>query len=989
MYSPDYSARSLLKIAAILLFLFLFPVRDSLAGQLQLAWNPSDDPTVTGYKVYHGTQSRAYTDITDVQGSLTKMLPGMAENQTHYFAVTAYSADGESDFSDELICYGLQVIASPNGQIIPGDSMLLAEGSSQTLSIVPDSGFVIQDVLVDEASVGPVTQYTFDKVSSSHTISAVFTANVYTVTASCQGSGSISPSGSVSVSSGQNQTYSITPAINNRISNVLVDGLSVGAVSTYTFSRVSTNHTITAVFAPTKISISSSVQGNGSISPSGTIGVVVGKSQAYKISPASNSKIIDVLVDGLSVGATSTFSFSNVTSDHTIVAVFASTYKVKASVKGSGSISPAGTMSAASGQSLTYAITPANFNKIADVAVDGTSVGAVSNYTFSNLAANHTIKATFAPITHTISASAQGSGSISPAGSVSVTAGKSKTYKISAASKQKIADVVVDGLSVGAVSRYSFSLVADDHNIVATFTPVTYSLSASAQGSGTISPSGAVSLAYGSSQTYTITPATNNKVSDVKVDGKSVGAVSTYSFSGLKANHSIVATFAPITYTVSASVQGNGTISPLASASLGVGSSMAYTITPSANNKIADVKVDGTSIGAASSYEFKNITANHSITAIFVPITYTISTAVQGSGTISPSGSVTVTSGSSKAFKITPASGNKISSILIDGLPAQVSTDFTFNSISGNHTIQANFAALNPPPVAEAGPNQIVKGGATVSLNGSNSTTPVSTIASYKWSQVGGTSVTISNPAAQICSFTAPTVSSGAALTFRLDVLTKAGLSANDTCIVNVSGTDLPPSVIAGPDQTVPAYTIVTLDGSATVSDDSAASYQWVQTSGPAVEISYANAARATFVAPDLGFEGCTLTFKLTVTNSSGLKMTDQCLVNVIEANIPPLASAGSDQTVYGDDMVVLDGSGSIDQSGGIVSYRWTQLSGIPVSLSDPTAPSPTFTAPDMNSASTGLLFMLTVTDAGGLSSSDKCLVTVPPSQLSLSAQTK
>jgi hypothetical protein len=60
--------------------------------------------------------------------------------------------------------------------------------------------------------------------------------------------GSISPSGSVSVAQGGGKTFIIAANTGYQISSVKVDGISQGAVSSYTFSNVSTNHTISASF---------------------------------------------------------------------------------------------------------------------------------------------------------------------------------------------------------------------------------------------------------------------------------------------------------------------------------------------------------------------------------------------------------------------------------------------------------------------------------------------------------------------------------------------------------------------------------------------------------------------------------------------------------------------------------------------------------------------------------------------------------------------
>ena len=106
------------------------------------------------------------------------------------------------------------------------------------------------NVTVDGTSVGAVTSYTFSNVTANHTIAATFAIDTFTVTASAGANGSISPSGTVTVNRGASQTFTITPATGYHVANVMVDGTSVGAVTSYTFSNVTANHTIAATFTP-------------------------------------------------------------------------------------------------------------------------------------------------------------------------------------------------------------------------------------------------------------------------------------------------------------------------------------------------------------------------------------------------------------------------------------------------------------------------------------------------------------------------------------------------------------------------------------------------------------------------------------------------------------------------------------------------------------------------------------------------------------------
>jgi len=74
--------------------------------------------------------------------------------------------------------------------------------------------------------------------------------------------------------------------------------------------------------------------------------------------------------------------------------------------------------------------------------------------------------------------------------------------------------------------------------------PSTFTINATAGANGTISPQGTVTVMAGAGQTFTVTPASGYTVNDVKVDGGSLGAVTSYAFANVTANHTISASFA-------------------------------------------------------------------------------------------------------------------------------------------------------------------------------------------------------------------------------------------------------------------------------------------------------------------------------------------------------------------------------------------------------------------------------------------------------------
>ena len=218
---------------------------------------------------------------------------------------------------------------------------------------------------------------------------------------------------------------------------------------------------------PTTHKIIASAGSNGSISPSGEVTVFAGNSQEFIITP-NPGYVSNVFIDDLSIGAVSGYKFHNVTSNHTIRVTFIATHTIAASAGSNGSISPSGGVIVNSGANQAFTITPNNGYVIYDVLVDSSSVGKVSSHTFYNVTGNHTISASFVD-TCTITASAGSNGSISPPGAVPVTPGANRIFNISPASGYMVSNVLVDGISVGAVTSHKFTNVIADHTISASF----------------------------------------------------------------------------------------------------------------------------------------------------------------------------------------------------------------------------------------------------------------------------------------------------------------------------------------------------------------------------------------------------------------------------------------------------------------------------------------------------------------------------------------
>lgn len=285
-------------------------------------------------------------------------------------------------------------------------------------------------------------------------------------------------------------------------------------------------------------------------------------------------------------------------------------------------------------------------------------------------------------------------------------------------------------------------------------------------------------------------------------------------------------------------------------------------------------------------------------------------------------------------------------------------------------TITVAAVALNEPPMANAGPNQAVTGGAPVMLNGTASTDSDGRIVAFQWS--GSALLAGTNTATP--SFIAPDVDHPTPLTFVLTVTDNSGASDSDTVAILVkpaTPANDPPTANAGLDQTVTTGETVVLNGAGSADlDGTIVAFQW---SGP-VALSGANTATPSFIAPDVS-QQTRLAFTLSVTDDDGATDSDTVIITINPAiNQPPNADAGSDQTVTAGEAVTLDGSASSDPDGTIAAFQW----GGTVGLTGANTATPSFTAPDV-SQSTSFTFTLTVTDNDGAADSDTATVTVNP----------
>ena len=279
----------------------------------------------------------------------------------------------------------------------------------------------------------------------------------------------------------------------------------------------------------------------------------------------------------------------------------------------------------------------------------------------------------------------------------------------------------------------------------------------------------------------------------------------------------------------------------------------------------------------------------------------------------------------------------------------------------------------NKPPVANAGLGQTVNAGDPIKLDGTASKDPDGNVTSYLWEQIAGSHITLNGTDTATPSFTAPSnVSTNTVLVFQLTVTDDKNATSISPVKITVKPANRSPIANAGVNQTVNAGDVITLDGSKSNDpDNDQIKYLWKQIAGtPVVTINGADKPIATFTAPNDLSSDTQLTFELTASDNKNGKSTatSQVTVKYVTPNKPPVADAGTDETVNSGDYVTLEGTGSKDLDGTITSYSWNQTGGPTIQLYNNTNPIANFFA-DTVYGDTTLKFTLTVKDDMGLTS--------------------
>ena len=257
---------------------------------------------------------------------------------------------------------------------------------------------------------------------------------------------------------------------------------------------------------------------------------------------------------------------------------------------------------------------------------------------------------------------------------------------------------------------------------------VKHTITATAGANGSISPSGNVEVVEGADQTFSITANDGYEIESLKVDGAAVSTAPSYTFTNVRAAHTIEATFKqkitvekpsiskqPQNASVKAGEQATFTVT-----ATGTDLKYQWQIDRNDGNGFVDITgadsasyttsaVDMTCNGFKYQCVISNSTGSVTTNAATLTVTEDVTpplvtkhiiTATAGAnGSISPSGNVEVLEGADQTFSIAANDGYEIASLKVDGTAVTAATSYAFTNVTKAHTIEVTFKQKDTTPV--------------------------------------------------------------------------------------------------------------------------------------------------------------------------------------------------------------------------------------------------------------------------------------------------
>ena len=514
-----------------------------------------------------GTQTFQF--LPDIGYTIDKLLiDGIEQEIVDSYTFENITSDHVIELIFEPLYYNITSSSiNEGGTVYPLGDTNVQQGNSQAFNFFPNENYKVSKVLIDGIEVDNKSAYTFNNVVANHTIDVEFeyVPRIFEINVMYTAGGKLNPEKTIKVIEGTNEVFDIVPDDKYELEYLSIDGDNVEVVNNqYVFENISDNHSIFAKFKyiPSYYVINASCNEGGKITNIGDHSYIEYSTIEYIFTPEHKHRVKNVIVDNISYGSIEKYTFSDLSSNHTIDVEFEyvpEVFIIQTSCGENGILSQTGEIKVQEATTFNLNIQPDYGYKIKEILVDGQIVDKTNVVSIENIWENHTIDVSFEPkIIYTITSSCDDNCKIYPLGQVDVYEEDNQKFEISANSGYFIKSIKVDDVDIEfdiLKTSYTFENILENHDIVVESEKIEsqYFISSIASNHGNISPNGANSYKFGENVTYNFTPISGYKLNHVIVDGKKIKVNNnTYTFYNVRANHTITATFTPIVADVSA-----------------------------------------------------------------------------------------------------------------------------------------------------------------------------------------------------------------------------------------------------------------------------------------------------------------------------------------------------------------------------------------------------------------------------------------------------
>ena len=599
------------------------------------------------------------------------------ENATNLYQINNIKTNINLRVSFILKTYIINASSGYGGSITPSGEDTFDFGSRPTYMFIPNAGFDIDSIFVNNILVNNAMSYTFDSVKSNQTIRVAFKMQRFTITSSAGNNGTIDPSGSQTFVYGARPIFTFHPNIGYEIDSVFVNNNFVTSNDSFMFDSVKTNQTIYVKYKEQKFVITTRatngglaiIQGDTVVSYGANTVLTITPNQGYSIRSISINNNLINFIDS-NIDTPYHYKLLNITENLNIVVSFRlKTFAIFAENNMGGTLNPNGVVLVDYNGSQSFAFNADRGYLLDSVLINGVrNLDSTNSFTFNSVTSNQSLKIVYKQQNFIISSRARIGGSINPAGETMVKFDSNITYQITPNLGFLVDSVFVNDTFATTDNYYRFDSVRSNQNIYATFKNITYTITTTAGNGGSISPQGDTLIKFDSSIRYVFNPNTGYEVDSVFVNNTLVTTANSYTFNNVMADQSLRVTFKIKTYTINASAGSGGSITPSGISTVNYGSNLTFNISANKGYELDSLWVNNSLINNVLQYTFTNITANQSIKVVFKRVVFHINFSFNDGGNIRfEDDTHAVFDGDDKSILIKALDTFIIDSILING----------------------------------------------------------------------------------------------------------------------------------------------------------------------------------------------------------------------------------------------------------------------------------------------------------------------------------